>query len=123
MKRGRFINKLISLLKVNDLEHLIPLFKKHLKINRGEVDNNFEDKFRDMLIKELKFSKYDSSRFLKGIYNVEEEKWALKKRNDKFVEKHLGNKSTDWKEIRKSGKYKNQKPVQGGSPGLGKGKS
>ena len=108
MKRGRFIRKLISLLKVNDLEHLIPLFKKHLKKNTGEVDNNFEDKFREMLIKDFKFSKYDSSRFLKDIYNVENYRHNLKSRSPKDTFKFVtgGGRS-----------------VQGGSPGLGKGKS
>jgi len=108
MTRGRFLRQLLSLLEVNNREDLIPLFEKHIKTIKGEVDSNFEDKFKEMLVQNFKFSKYDSSRFLKGVYNVENYRHNLKSRSPKNTFKYVTGGGG---------------PVQGGSPGLGKGKS
>jgi len=108
MTRGRFLRQLLSLLEVNNREDLIPLFEKHIKTIKGEVDSNFEDKFKEMLVQNFKFSKYDSSRFLKGVYNVENYRHNLKSRSPKNTFKYVTG---------------GGRPVQGGSPGLGKGKS
>ena len=108
MKRVRFLRQLLSLLEVNGREDLIPLFEKQIKTIRGEVDSDFEDKFKEMLVKNFKFSKHDSSRFLKGIYNVENYRHNSKSKSPKDT----------FKFVTGSGRS-----VQGGSPGLGKGKS
>tara|TARA_B100000767_G_scaffold209230_1_gene196154 strand:+ start:70 stop:396 length:327 start_codon:yes stop_codon:yes gene_type:complete len=108
MTRVRFLRQLLSLLEVNNREDLIPLFEKHIKTIKGEVDSNFEDKFKEMLVQNFKFSKYDSSRFLKGVYNVENYRHNLKSRSPKNTFKYVTG---------------GGRPVQGGSPGLGKGKS
>ena len=108
MTRVRFLRQLLSLLEVNNREDLIPLFEKHIKTIKGEVDSNFEDKFKEMLVQNFKFSKYDSSRFLKGVYNVENYRHNLKSRSPKNTFKYVTGGGG---------------PVQGGSPGLGKGKS
>lgn len=108
MTRGRFLRQLLSMLEVNNREDLIPLFEKHIKKIKGEVDSNFEDKFKEMLVKNFKFSKHDSSRFLKGVYNVENYTHNLKSRSPKDTFKYVTGGGG---------------PVQGGSSGLGKGKS
>jgi len=108
MSRVRFKRRLYSLLEINGGEDLIPVFEEHIKKITGTIDNNFEEKFKKMLMKEFKFSKKESIRFLHGVYDVENYRHKLKSGLPKDM----------FKFVTRGGR-----PVQGGSPGLGKGKS
>ena len=111
MRRIKFVRHLTKFFELSESRHLIKDF--------DDLINQLPS--RDLNSKELKekFYEYSKKRFNlkdKEIEELHNKIWSSK-------DKKLSIKSTDWKEIRKSGKYKNQKPVQGGSPGLGKGKS
>ncbi len=108
MSRVRFKRRLFTLLEINGGEDLIPVFEEHLKKIKGTTDNSFEEKFKQMLMKEFKFSKKESIRFLHGVYDVENYRHKLKSRSPKDTFKFVN---------------RGSRPVQGGSPGLGKGKS
>jgi hypothetical protein len=111
MRRIKFVRHLIKFFELSNGRHLIKNFY--------DLINQLPRK--DLNPKDLKekFYEYSKERFNLKDREIEElynKIWSSK-------DKYLPIRSTDWKEIRKSGKYKNQKPVQGGSPGLGKGKS
>tara|TARA_B100000674_G_scaffold280635_1_gene231985 strand:- start:567 stop:902 length:336 start_codon:yes stop_codon:yes gene_type:complete len=111
MRRIKFVRHLIKFFELSDSRHLIKDFDDLIKQlpSKGLNQKDLKEKFYE----------YSKERFNLKDKEIEElynKIWLSK-------DKKLPIKGTDWKEVRKSGKYKNQRPVQGGSPGLGKGKS
>ncbi len=108
MKTIRFKRRLFGLLELNDRGDLIPLFSEKLKkLPREGEKEVILKKFEEILMDDFGFSKSQSRIFSKNVYGVEKHRHKIKSKTLKE-------------------KFKNvigSRPVQGGSPGLGKGKS
>lgn len=93
----KFKRRLFAFLEINDKADMIPFFSEELK-NR---------KLEDVLMTDMGFSEKDVKRFIKGIMTIENQRYKAKTPGMKDRFKNV----------------KQGKPVQGGSPGLGRGKS
>jgi hypothetical protein len=110
MRRIKFVRHLNKFFELRESRHLV---------------KDFDD-----LIEQLPRRNLDPKDLKEKFYQYSKEKFNLK---DKEVEE-LYNKiwssrdkyspiKGNWKDVKRGGKYVNPKPLQGGSPGLGKGKS
>tara|TARA_Y100000816_G_scaffold174522_1_gene125583 strand:+ start:362 stop:652 length:291 start_codon:yes stop_codon:yes gene_type:complete len=89
--------KLFAFLEINDRADMIPFFSEELK-NR---------KLKEVLMTDMGFSEKQVKKFIKGVSNVENQRHKVRTPGMKDRFKNV----------------KQGKPVQGGSPGLGRGKS
>lgn len=108
MTTTKFERKLLALLEINDREDLIPMFTELLSRLPKEIEPRaVEKEFAKLLKRKFSYSETQANCFVHEVMHVD--KSAHKLRSETLKDKFK--------------KVTQRRPVQGGSPGLGKRKS